>query len=100
MTKGQVLQQYRTMSAEDRHTFDRWLKANAVLGSIVAGGLFAMAMAGGSGFGPGQAVAQSAEASEISEAQTPSASNEPLSVHELTIRIAPDLPVQQVDEPF
>jgi hypothetical protein len=34
------------MSAEDRHTFDRWLKANAVVGSIFAAGLFAMALAG------------------------------------------------------
>jgi hypothetical protein len=37
------------MSPEDRHTFDRWLKANAVVGSIFAAGLFAMALAGSAG---------------------------------------------------
>jgi hypothetical protein len=29
------------------HEFDRWLKANAVLGSLLAIGMLAMALAGG-----------------------------------------------------
>jgi hypothetical protein len=46
MSKGYRIRHYRAMSAEDRHTVDRWLKANAVVGSIFAAGLLAMALAG------------------------------------------------------
>jgi hypothetical protein len=49
MSTGYFVRQYRTMSPEDRRTFDRWLKANAVVGSIIAAGLFAMALAGSTG---------------------------------------------------
>ena len=49
MSKGDIVRQYRAMSPEDRRTFDRWLKANAVIGSIFAAGLFAMALAGAAG---------------------------------------------------
>jgi hypothetical protein len=49
MSKGCIVRQYRAMSPEDRRTFDRWLKANAVFGSIFAAGLFAMALAGSTG---------------------------------------------------
>ena len=34
------------MSAEDKRTFDRWLKANMFAGLIIMAGLFAMALAG------------------------------------------------------
>jgi hypothetical protein len=37
---------YRIMSAEDRRTFDRWLKLNAAAGLIIASGLLAMAWIG------------------------------------------------------
>jgi hypothetical protein len=37
---------YNRLSAEDRRTFDRWLLANAVFGSIFAAVLVAMAFAG------------------------------------------------------
>jgi hypothetical protein len=39
---------YKTLSPDDRRTFDRWLKSNALLGSILAAGLVAMAVAGSS----------------------------------------------------
>jgi hypothetical protein len=45
-SKGQILLQYRTMSPQDQATFRRWLRLNAVVGSIVAAGLVAMALAG------------------------------------------------------
>src|SRR5262245_31005067 len=37
---------YKRMSAEDRSTFNRWLTANAIPGSILAAGIVAMAVAG------------------------------------------------------
>jgi hypothetical protein len=46
MAKGRIIQQYRSMSPEDPLTFNRWLKANAVVGLIVSAGLVAMALAG------------------------------------------------------
>jgi hypothetical protein len=36
----------RKLSSEDRRIFDRWMKANAIIGSLLAAGLFAMAVAG------------------------------------------------------
>jgi hypothetical protein len=41
-----IFDQYKTLSPDDRRTFDRWLKGNAVFGSIMAAGLVAMAVAG------------------------------------------------------
>jgi hypothetical protein len=46
MTKGQIVRQSRSLSPEDRLTFDRWLVGNAVVGSIMAIGIVAMAVAG------------------------------------------------------
>jgi len=37
---------YRTLSSEDQRAFNRWLKANAIVGAIFAIGLIAMALAG------------------------------------------------------
>ena len=37
---------YKTLSPDDRRKFDRWLSSNAVIGSILAAGLVAMAVAG------------------------------------------------------
>ena len=33
-------------SPQDWREFDRWIKANAIIGSLLAAGLFAMAVAG------------------------------------------------------
>jgi len=34
MTKGDILVQYKKLSAEDQQAFGRWLRANAVVGSM------------------------------------------------------------------
>src|SRR5262245_45866525 len=68
MSRGYIARQYRAMSPEDRHTFDRWLKANAVVGSIFAAGLFAMALAGS--MGPRDAtVANTIDASKVAASE-------------------------------
>ena len=38
--------EFQNMSPEDQHTFDRWIRANAVVGSIFALGMLAMAVMG------------------------------------------------------
>jgi len=110
MTKGEILQTYKHMAADDQRTFERWLKANAVIGSMFAAVIFAMAWAGSDASGPRHATAQSTENTAFSARQgndeqrtseTDGEGSRILSVYELTIRIAPDqLPLQQVDEPF
>jgi hypothetical protein len=45
-------QQYERMSPEDQRTFDRWMRANAVLGAILGLGILAMAFAGFNAPGP------------------------------------------------
>jgi hypothetical protein len=93
MTKAEMLASLKHMSPEDRRTFDRWLKANMVIASIVATGIVAMAMAGAGAdadsIGPRSAIADVRPVAK------------PLSPHELMLRLPADaLPVQQVDEPF
>src|SRR6516165_10222361 len=51
MSDGNITRHYRAMSAEDRRTFDRWLKANAAAGLIIASGLVAMALLGSNSAG-------------------------------------------------
>jgi hypothetical protein len=66
MGKGHFLYKLQSMSPEDRHAFDRWLKANAVVGSIFAAALIAMALLGSNSVGPGDAtVATSMKGSDI-----------------------------------
>jgi hypothetical protein len=55
MSEGDISRHYRAMSAEDRRTFDRWLKANVTAGLIIASGLVAMALLGSNSAGPGDA---------------------------------------------
>ena len=45
----------RKWSPEDWREFDRWIRANAVIGSLLAAGLLVMAVAGASSVGPGDA---------------------------------------------
>jgi hypothetical protein len=40
-------------SPQDWREFDRWIKANAIIGSLLAVGLFAMAVAGAPSAGSG-----------------------------------------------
>jgi hypothetical protein len=56
-SKGQILVQYRTMSPEDQATFRRWLRLNAVVGSILAAGLVGMALVGSNAERPGTEIA-------------------------------------------
>lgn len=44
--KGRIFQQATKLSPEDRATFDRWLKGNAVVGLVLVAGLAAMVMMG------------------------------------------------------
>jgi hypothetical protein len=44
-------------SPQDWREFDRWIKANAIIGSLLAAGLFAMAVAGAPSAGSGDAAA-------------------------------------------
>ncbi len=46
MENGYISRNYMKMSPEDRRTFDRWLRANAIIGLIFAVGIIAMAVAG------------------------------------------------------
>jgi hypothetical protein len=52
---GRILEQYKTQFPDDQATFKRWMRANVVLGSLIAIGLIAMAVAG-SRSGPPQEV--------------------------------------------
>jgi hypothetical protein len=51
--KGFILYSVARMSREDRHAFDRWLKANAVVGLMFAAALVAMALIGANSAPPG-----------------------------------------------
>ena len=46
MGKSDAALNYKSMSPDDRRTFDRWLNANAIFGLILAAGVVAMAFAG------------------------------------------------------
>jgi hypothetical protein len=52
MVTDDIARRYRTLSAEDRRRFDRWLNANAAVSLIIAGGLVAMALAAANSAGP------------------------------------------------
>jgi hypothetical protein len=58
-SKGRILLQYRTMSAQDQDTFCRWLRLNVLFGSIVATGLVAMVLLGSNADRPGEEIAAS-----------------------------------------
>src|SRR5215216_6183803 len=65
MAKGEFLVKYQGLSTEDRRTFDRWLKANAVIASIFAMALVAMAINSSGPPWPATATAKSAETGDI-----------------------------------
>ena len=54
MGKGRIVEQYKTLSTDEQAAFSRWLRAK-VVGSILAVGLIAMAVAG-SRSGPPQEI--------------------------------------------
>jgi hypothetical protein len=46
MSKGEITRYYKLMSPADQRAFDRWLKANAIVGLILTIGIVAMAISG------------------------------------------------------
>jgi len=62
-------QQYEKMSLEDQRTFDRWIKANAAFGAVLALGILAMAVAGVNATGPELATSASPKASNVLAAE-------------------------------
>jgi hypothetical protein len=55
-----VDRRFTPLSPEDQREFDRWLKANAILGLIIAAGLVAMALAGSNSGGRSHSAATDA----------------------------------------
>jgi hypothetical protein len=93
MTKGEMFASLKHMSTEDQRTFDRWLRTNMVIASIIGAGLVAMALAG-AGADP-EAIGPRSAIADVGPVATP------LSPYELMLRLPPDaLPVEQVAEPF
>jgi hypothetical protein len=84
MIKGDILVRYKSFSPEERSCFDRWMRANAVAGSIFAVALVTMALAG-------------SRAQETGAATVPaSASAQAISFHELHgLAHLDNLPVDQ-----
>jgi hypothetical protein len=64
-SKGQILVQFRTMSPEDQATFRHWLRLNAVVGSILAAGLVAMALVGSNADRSGTEIAASGASGKV-----------------------------------
>jgi hypothetical protein len=61
-----VDRRFTPLSPEDQREFNRWLKANAILGLIIALGLVAMALAGSSSVGrPDSATTDSPDSSDV-----------------------------------
>jgi hypothetical protein len=58
-SRQQMLLQYKKMSPQEQDAFSRWLRLNAVLGSMIAMGLVAMALAGSIDSRPGDEIAAS-----------------------------------------
>jgi hypothetical protein len=46
MGKGYILHWRKSMSSQDRRTFDRWVKGNAVAGAVLVAGLLAISVLG------------------------------------------------------
>jgi hypothetical protein len=66
MGEGGIAFYYTRLSREDRRTFDRWLKANAIVGAIFATGLIVMALTGSKSVGSRDAeVASRTKASDV-----------------------------------
>jgi hypothetical protein len=64
MGKASLSLLYKSMSPEDQTTFNRWLKANAIVGLILTVGIVAMAVAGSVGQ-PDAATASTMRASAV-----------------------------------
>lgn len=68
MEKRDIVEKW---SPQDWREFDRWIRANAIIGSLLAAGLFAMAVAGAPSAGPGDtAAAGNSSGTEITTASS------------------------------
>jgi quinol-cytochrome oxidoreductase complex cytochrome b subunit len=67
MTKNQLHAMYRDSSAQDRSTYNRWLAANAIAGSILIAAMIVMALLGSQAPEPRQATASSTQAVDVSK---------------------------------
>jgi hypothetical protein len=91
---------YVHLWTRDRNTFDRWMKACAVVGSIFAAAVLIMALGSSKAPGPQQAAMAGMPGTEIS-ASARHHNQASVSPTELTLQFAPhQLPIQQVNEPF
>jgi len=73
---------YSRLSAEDRRTFDRWLQANVIFGSIFAVVLIAMAFAGFRSIASRNAVTSgTTTAYEFGASEQPSVRSEVVTMH-------------------
>ena len=74
MKRGPTFEIYQRMNPSERRFFNQWLTANAVLASIFAGGIFALAIMGNTARTPDLAQIkpiQSTSASSLSEPAAP-----------------------------
>jgi hypothetical protein len=58
-------------SPDDWREFDRWIRANAVIGSLLAAGLLVMAVAGAPSAGPGDAATAAGAGVSVQSRLTP-----------------------------
>jgi hypothetical protein len=101
MTNGEVFQRYQRMSADEKRTFDRWLRLNAVVATVFAAGLLAMSLASTFTPGPRSALAQDRPGIDVSAAAKNHTQNEFLPVRELMLRTdVNQLPEHKVHEPY
>ena len=70
-SKGQILDQYRTLSSQDQATFRRWLRLNVVVGSILTAGLVAMALVGSNADRSGTETAGTATSGKVAAYSQP-----------------------------
>jgi hypothetical protein len=78
---------YSRLSPEDQRTFDRWLKANAIVGAIFATGLIAMALTGSGSVGPRDAeVASRTKASDVAVSEQRSRQPGTVTTHDPKVR--------------
>jgi hypothetical protein len=101
MTKGEMIARYKDLPPEERRVIDRWVQGNAVLASVFAIGLLAMALGGLAPLGPATAIAKSDATGEFSASAKRLKPIEGSSVYELMIHRAPhQLPTEHYAEPF
>lgn len=83
MSKGDIHPMQKNMPAGDRHTFDRRITAIVALGSILAAGLVAVALAGSHPVRPDQAATHSTESPELRAAEIRAERSGVLSAYEI-----------------